>query len=199
MRPRSRPLFPVVSPAQPLALVDGHLVQAVRQGGLGSSFGFPEHVSHGPGPLCLTPIGGHILEVAEDMGIADPMSGLVIAPVRRPAIMYQHAAHEGKDAELVGGLPAPLAMDAQEGEGEVEATWNHHLVPATREPVSSTLTTSEPASASAWSVAKSVRPAAASLAKPARKPVETGAPSRSDIASAVRSTGMSWRFMRYRP
>jgi DNA-binding SARP family transcriptional activator len=78
----------------------------------------------------------------------------------------------------------------------VEATCHHHFDPATRVPVSSTWTTSTADTWSARSVLNSPRPSAARRDSPAKNPVETGAPKRSDMISAVRSTGISWRFIR---
>jgi hypothetical protein len=114
----------------PPALVDDRLVagavvvqapgvQPVGAGGHGPPdcpLGLHQQRGHAASPGPLARQRGHPGQLAQVVGIAARMGGLLIAAIGRPAVVDRHALEAGQHAGGVHRLPAPLGMHGEQAE-----------------------------------------------------------------------------------
>jgi len=144
----------------------------------------------------LVPAHARSREVAQHVGQADGVGSVGVGEVHHEPVVHHRAGETSEHARFVGGS---LGASVARAEGRVElgrAQVEPRAIGAHLSGVSSTWTTGEATRRSATSAMKGSSAPAASCAREATKPVETGARSSSESAWAVRLTEQCWAWSR---
>jgi len=164
--------------------------ESVTAGGLGGGdlpVGVAQHLGEMLGPLATGVGGGR--QLAQGMGVAQPVSDIAVAAVGRPPVVDRHPGEGGQTpAASVAALPRRVCTVSSVCRA-VAATCTQCNRPATLAPVSSTCTTAAAIRCRRITSTDGATASAAWAVTAATVPVDTGAPRMSVSSRAVRSTG----------